>query len=149
MTMSMEWDYVSEPRPPTGLLFISQLIHEHGEPLWNYIDRRRLLISTMLLVSFLRSAVIHKEIVNETKLREPTIKCKSLETTLLNRVQTRESRVLFFGSPTYTSSKNSFLSNKNDVMHEIWFSWGKEKRKTNRDLDKFVLLQGTSILKNH
>jgi hypothetical protein len=27
-----EWDYVSELRPPTGLLFISQVIHEHGEP---------------------------------------------------------------------------------------------------------------------
>jgi hypothetical protein len=31
----MGWDYVSEMRPPTGLLFISQVIHEHGEPWWN------------------------------------------------------------------------------------------------------------------
>jgi hypothetical protein len=26
-------------RPPTGLLFISQMIYEYGEPRWNDIDR--------------------------------------------------------------------------------------------------------------
>jgi hypothetical protein len=29
MIMSMGWDYVSEQRPPTGLLFIVQVIYEH------------------------------------------------------------------------------------------------------------------------
>jgi hypothetical protein len=28
------WDYVSELRPPTGLLVIPQVIYELGEPLW-------------------------------------------------------------------------------------------------------------------
>jgi hypothetical protein len=28
----LERDYVSELRPPTGLLFISQVTDEHGEP---------------------------------------------------------------------------------------------------------------------
>jgi hypothetical protein len=35
-------DYVSEQRPPTGLLFIPQLIYEHGEPQWNDIHRVKL-----------------------------------------------------------------------------------------------------------
>jgi hypothetical protein len=30
----MGWDYVSELRPPTGLLFIPRIIREHGEPWW-------------------------------------------------------------------------------------------------------------------
>jgi hypothetical protein len=30
MIMSMGRDYVSELRPPTGLLFIPQVIYEHG-----------------------------------------------------------------------------------------------------------------------
>jgi hypothetical protein len=37
--MSMGWDYVSELRPPVGLLFIPQMICERGEPRWNDIDR--------------------------------------------------------------------------------------------------------------
>jgi hypothetical protein len=32
-------DYVSELRPTTVLLFIHQVIYEHGEPWWNDIDR--------------------------------------------------------------------------------------------------------------
>jgi hypothetical protein len=39
MIMSMGWDYVSELRPLTGLLFIPQVIYEHGELRWNDIDR--------------------------------------------------------------------------------------------------------------
>jgi hypothetical protein len=31
-------DYVSELRPPTGLLFIPQMIYESGEQRWNDID---------------------------------------------------------------------------------------------------------------
>jgi hypothetical protein len=37
--MSMGWDYVSELRPPTGLLSIPQLIYEYGELRWNDIVR--------------------------------------------------------------------------------------------------------------
>jgi hypothetical protein len=32
-------DYVSELRPPTGLLSIPQLIYVYGEPWWNDIDK--------------------------------------------------------------------------------------------------------------
>jgi hypothetical protein len=32
-------DYVSELRPPTGLLFIPQVLYDYGEPWWNDIDR--------------------------------------------------------------------------------------------------------------
>jgi hypothetical protein len=39
LIMSMGWDYVSELRRPTGILFIPQVIYEHGEPWWNDIDR--------------------------------------------------------------------------------------------------------------
>jgi hypothetical protein len=44
MMMSMGWDYVIELRPPTGLLFIHQVIYEHGEPWWNKMGRGKLLI---------------------------------------------------------------------------------------------------------
>jgi hypothetical protein len=37
--MSVGWDCVSELRPPTGLLFIHQVIYEYREPRWNDIDR--------------------------------------------------------------------------------------------------------------
>jgi hypothetical protein len=40
--MSKGWDYVSELWPPTGLLFIPQVIHENGEPWWNDIDSGKL-----------------------------------------------------------------------------------------------------------
>jgi hypothetical protein len=33
--MSIGRDCVSELRPPTGLLLISQVIYEYGEPQWN------------------------------------------------------------------------------------------------------------------
>jgi hypothetical protein len=32
--ITMDWDYVSELLPPTGLFFIRQVIYEHGEPWW-------------------------------------------------------------------------------------------------------------------
>jgi hypothetical protein len=35
-------DYVLELPPPTGLLFIPSI--KHGKPLWNFVDRRKLLI---------------------------------------------------------------------------------------------------------
>jgi hypothetical protein len=31
MITSIVWDYISELRPPTGLLFIPQVIYEYGE----------------------------------------------------------------------------------------------------------------------
>jgi hypothetical protein len=39
--MSVGRDYVSELRPPTGLLFIPQMIYEYGGPWWNDIDRKK------------------------------------------------------------------------------------------------------------
>jgi hypothetical protein len=43
MMMSLEWDYICDPRPRTGLLFTSQMIYEPGEPWWN-IEMAKLLI---------------------------------------------------------------------------------------------------------
>jgi hypothetical protein len=37
--MSTGWDFDSELWPPTGLLFVSQKIYEHGELWWNDVDR--------------------------------------------------------------------------------------------------------------
>jgi hypothetical protein len=42
--VSMRRDYVCELPLPVGLLFIPEVIYEHGEPRWNYIDRRNPLI---------------------------------------------------------------------------------------------------------
>jgi hypothetical protein len=42
--MLMVWEYVSELRPPTGLLLIPQVIYEHGEAWWNDIGKGKLLI---------------------------------------------------------------------------------------------------------
>jgi hypothetical protein len=42
--MLMGWDYVSELRPPTGLLFIPQVMYGHEEPWWNDVDMGKLLI---------------------------------------------------------------------------------------------------------
>jgi hypothetical protein len=36
--MSAKWGYVSELQPPAGLLFISQMMFEFGEPRWNDND---------------------------------------------------------------------------------------------------------------
>jgi hypothetical protein len=40
----MERDYVSELRRTTGILFITYELYEYGEPRWNDIDRKKLLI---------------------------------------------------------------------------------------------------------
>jgi hypothetical protein len=45
MIMFMGEDCISELWPPTGLLFITQVIYEHGEPWWNDIDRGKFLIN--------------------------------------------------------------------------------------------------------
>jgi hypothetical protein len=42
--MSMRWDYVSELRPPTGMLFVPQVMYEYIKPRWNNIVRLKLLI---------------------------------------------------------------------------------------------------------
>jgi hypothetical protein len=39
MTTLMGRDYVPELQLPTDLLFIPQVIYEHGEPRWNDVDR--------------------------------------------------------------------------------------------------------------
>jgi hypothetical protein len=39
MIILMGKDYVSEIRPQMSLLFIPQVIYEHGEPWWNDIGR--------------------------------------------------------------------------------------------------------------
>jgi hypothetical protein len=49
MIMSMELDYVSELPPPTGLLFIRQVIYEHGYPWWNDIGKGHCNSSTRTL----------------------------------------------------------------------------------------------------
>jgi hypothetical protein len=38
----MEWEYVSELRPPAGLLFISQVMYGHGETQWKDTGRVKL-----------------------------------------------------------------------------------------------------------
>jgi hypothetical protein len=55
LVSSIEWTYhisymmsgtcsmLSELRPPTGLLFIFQVIHERGETWWNIIGRGKLI----------------------------------------------------------------------------------------------------------
>jgi hypothetical protein len=40
--LSVGWAYVSELRPPTGLLFIHQVMYVHGEPRWINIDKGKL-----------------------------------------------------------------------------------------------------------
>jgi hypothetical protein len=54
VVMSMGLDYVSELRPPTGLLFISQVMYGCGEPWWNDdVNRGELLdLSTRALWHF-------------------------------------------------------------------------------------------------
>jgi hypothetical protein len=42
--MSIEWDCVSELRPPAGLLFIPQVMYEHGESWWSDINSGKLSI---------------------------------------------------------------------------------------------------------
>jgi hypothetical protein len=44
MIMSIGSDYISELWPPMGLLFIPQIIFEHGEALWNDIGMGIVLI---------------------------------------------------------------------------------------------------------
>jgi hypothetical protein len=41
--LSEGWDYVSEMRPPSGLLLMAQMMYEHGDARWNSIDRRKLI----------------------------------------------------------------------------------------------------------
>jgi hypothetical protein len=45
MIMLMGRECVSERRQPTGLWLIPQAIYKHGEPWWNEIKRKKLLLS--------------------------------------------------------------------------------------------------------
>jgi hypothetical protein len=54
-------DYVSELRPPTGLLFVSQVIYEHGELRWNDIDRETSDLFTRALRQFCQHHVTAKQ----------------------------------------------------------------------------------------
>jgi len=58
MIMSMGWDYVSELRPPMDILFVPQVIYEHGEPWRNEVDRGKPLISPPELSGNSTSGVI-------------------------------------------------------------------------------------------
>jgi hypothetical protein len=44
MMISMGLEYVSELRPPSGLLLIPQVRYKHGEPWWKDIDRVKVVI---------------------------------------------------------------------------------------------------------
>jgi hypothetical protein len=57
--MSMVFDYVSELRSPTGLLFIPYVICEYGEPWLNGFDRGKLLIRPPDFCSNPTSGVIY------------------------------------------------------------------------------------------
>jgi hypothetical protein len=64
--MAMGCDYVSELRPPMGLLLIPRW-HVHGEPWWNYIDRGELLFSLPELSGIPTSnLVVKQELAKET-----------------------------------------------------------------------------------
>jgi len=39
MMISMGWEYISERRPPLGILLIPQVIHEHGGAMVEYLQR--------------------------------------------------------------------------------------------------------------
>jgi hypothetical protein len=41
MSMLMGLDDVCELQPPTGLLFIPQMMYGYGEPWWEDIDRKK------------------------------------------------------------------------------------------------------------
>jgi hypothetical protein len=56
--MSMGRDYASELRPPTGLLFIPQVIYEYGEPRCNDINRENRKISEKIAPLTFRSPQI-------------------------------------------------------------------------------------------
>jgi hypothetical protein len=61
MNMTMRWVYVSELRPPAGLLFIPHVIYEHGEPRWNDIGRGTPDLSTTALWKFYSYHLVGKQ----------------------------------------------------------------------------------------
>jgi hypothetical protein len=73
--MSVGWDYVSERRPPTGLLLIPQVIYEHGEQWWNNTDREELLICPPDLIANVTNSYL------VTKQQELAKKVSSVKTT--------------------------------------------------------------------
>jgi hypothetical protein len=67
MIVLMGRDYVSELRPPTGLLFIP-----HGEPWWNDIDKEKLLICPPEIFGNPTSSLL---VASQEKLGEGNYKC--------------------------------------------------------------------------
>jgi hypothetical protein len=59
--MSMGLEYVSELRLPTGLLFIPQVIYEHGESLWNDTDREKSSFDHQRPLEILTSHLVAKQ----------------------------------------------------------------------------------------
>jgi hypothetical protein len=65
MIMLMGRDYRSELQPPTGLLSILQVIHEHGEPWWKDINRGKYLICPpQITANPTKSHLVAKEMIN-------------------------------------------------------------------------------------
>jgi hypothetical protein len=54
--MSMGQDYVSERRPPTGLLFIPEVTHKHVKRRWIDIYKKKLLIRPPELRQFYQNS---------------------------------------------------------------------------------------------
>jgi hypothetical protein len=69
LLMLTGWDYVSELRPPTGLLFIPQVIYEYGEPRWNDMDSGKLNNPPELCDNSTRSNLVAKQEGNGTEKR--------------------------------------------------------------------------------
>jgi hypothetical protein len=59
--MSMGLEYVSELRLPTGLLFIPQVIYEHGESWWNDTDREKSSFDHQRPLEILTSHLVAKQ----------------------------------------------------------------------------------------
>jgi hypothetical protein len=74
--ISMGWHYIYKLWPPMGVLFIPQVIHEHGEPWWNDINKGKLLIHWPELSGNPTSSHLvakHEELAKEMKLALPSI----------------------------------------------------------------------------
>jgi hypothetical protein len=61
MLWPMRRDFISVPRQLTVLLFFPQVIYEHGEPRWNDIDRRKLILQPQLSGNSTSSHLVEKQ----------------------------------------------------------------------------------------
>jgi hypothetical protein len=110
MNMSMRWDYVSQLRPPTGLLFISQVIHKHGEPWLNDIDKGKLLIHPL---EFSGNTTSHHLVTTQKEMEKKMI--LALWSILVHTLKGSLTRheILWYGA-------DSFMSPLKEGM--LWFS---------------------------